>query len=56
MIIATLKISPALIKKVHDNKIEKKNYNLIKMEKLKEVMHVDDLARACVFFAEKNNT
>ena len=45
---------PALIKKVHDIKNTKKIINLWGNGKVKrEVIHVDDLADACLYFMKK---
>ena len=49
---------PALIKKVHDIKNRKKKIITLwgNGKAKREVMHVDDLARACVFFMKKKTT
>jgi len=46
---------PALIKKIHDLKINKKNQLILwgNGEAKREAIHVDDLANACVYFMNK---
>ena len=45
---------PALIRKVHQAKLTKKNFITLWGDgKPKEVIHVDDLADACLFFMKK---